>query len=332
MNIENTPDLLNYLKQRGFIQRDTEIQVILLTGGVSNRTVKVDFQGNSWVLKQALNKLRVQGNWFSPPERIYYEAEAIRWFDLHLPGTCPKLVFEDRDHFILAMEAVPHPFDNLKDILMTTVPERAYFEKAGHVLGQIHATGLNLNNIPKIFHDARFFESLRIEPYYLECIKQLKLTEPFFGRLIDDTRKDRYTLTHGDFSPKNLLLKNHKLILLDHEVAHFGDGSFDLGFFIAHLFSKANHIEKQREALLNGVATFFTAYQARFPEMTELREARAVRHSIGCTLARVCGLSRLEYLNPQQREIQISVGIKLIESPPDNIAALINRFADILSE
>lgn len=332
MNIENTPDLLNYLRDRGFIQGDKEIQFTPLTGGVSNRTVKVDFDGKSWVLKQALEKLRVKGDWFSPPERIYFEAEAIRWFDRYLPGTCPKLVFEDRDQFILAMEAVPRPFGNLKDMLMSSAPEQAYFEKAGQMLGRIHATGLNSDNIPQLFQDTQFFESLRIAPYYLECSKQLRLTKSFFKGLIDDTRNDRYTLTHGDYSPKNLLVKDGRLILLDHEVAHFGDGTFDLGFFIAHLFSKANHIEKHREAFLDGIRAFFDSYQMMSPELDRLREERAVRHSIGCILARVRGLSRLDYLNEQQREIQVSAGLGLIQAPPKNMTELVSRFSDILDE
>jgi hypothetical protein len=69
-----------------------------------------------------------------------------------------------------------------------------------------------------------------------------------------------------------------------------------------------------------------------FPELGHLREERAVRHSIGCMLARVCGLSRLGYLNPHQRKIQVSAGLELIETLPGNIIEMVNRFADILAE
>jgi hypothetical protein len=49
-------------------------------------------------------------------------------------------------------------------------------------------------------------------------------------------------------------------------------------------------------------------------------------------LARVCGLSRLGYLNPHQRQIQVSAGLELIETLPGNIIEMVNRFADILAE
>lgn len=323
MNIENTHDLLDYLNNRGFIHADTEIRVTPLTGGVSNRTVKLDFNGNSWVLKQALEKLRVEGAWFSPPERIYHEAEAIRWFENHLPGTCPKLVFEYRDHYILAMEAVPEPFENLKDILMSSAPKAAYFEKAGELLGQIHQAGLDRQTIPKIFHDTRFFESLRIEPYYQECREQIQQTSSFFDQLIKETRADRFTFTHGDYSPKNLLVKRDQLILLDHEVAHFGDGTFDLGFFMAHLMSKANYKSLYRQQFLTGCKEFFNSYRHASGGISADREQKAIKHTIGCFLARVCGLSQLEYLDGHQRNLQKSIALRLIRDTPVTVYELV---------
>ena len=49
------------------------------------------------------------------------------------------------------------------------------------------------------------------------------------------------TLVLGDFSPKNILVHAHGLILLDFECAHAGDAAFDLGFFLSHLLLKTIH-------------------------------------------------------------------------------------------
>jgi aminoglycoside phosphotransferase (APT) family kinase protein len=35
-------------------------------------------------------------------------------------------------------------------------------------------------------------------------------------------------LVHGDFSPKNMMIGSDKVVLLDHEVAHFGDSALTL--------------------------------------------------------------------------------------------------------
>ncbi len=331
MNIENQGELADYLIGKKILPKNAVLKSQMLTGGVSNRTVKVDFEGHSWVMKQALPKLRVKGDWYSAPERIFYEAEAIRWFDQHLPGTCPKLTFEDKDYFIMAMEAIPSPFDNLKELFMTTTPLSEHFTKAGALLGRIHSHGKARRRIPELFFDSQFFESLRIDPYYLVCQQALPQAADFFNSLIHDTREDRYTFTHGDYSPKNLLVKNNSLILLDHEVAHFGDGTFDLGFFLAHVLSKANHHASFRKDFLTGAELFYQAYLDSTGGLTHARKQRAVRHALGCLLARVKGLSPLEYLSAAEKKIQLSTVLRLMVKPPETIPQLAEEFGAMLN-
>ena len=330
MNIENQGELADYLIGKKILPKNAELKSKVLPGGVSNRTVKVDFEGHSWVMKQALPKLRVKGDWYSAPERIFYEAEAIRWFDLHLPGTCPKLTFEDKEHFIMGMEAIPAPFDNLKALFMTSAPLPDHFIKSGTLLGQIHAIGKDRKRIPELFFDSQFFESLRIHPYYVVCQQVLPEATDFFNSLIHDTREDRYTFTHGDYSPKNLLVKNNRLILLDHEVAHFGDGTFDLGFFLAHILSKANHHLSCRKDFLLGTEQFYQAYLELTECLTPARKQRVVRHALGCLLARVKGLSPLEYLTAAEKKIQLSIVLRLLAKPPETVTQLVERFGTML--
>ena len=49
----------------------------------------------------------------------------------------------------------------------------------------------------------------------------------------------RRCLIHGDFSPKNLLVGDDRLLMVDCEVAWFGDPGFDLAFYLNHLFLKS---------------------------------------------------------------------------------------------
>ena len=320
-----------YLKDKGILSGEEAVQFDLLKGGVSNRTVKIDFNSNSWVLKQALNKLRVKGDWHSAPDRIYYEAEALRWFHQHLPGISPQLVYEDKPAYILGMEAVAPPFGNLKDLLLEFPPDPRYFEEAGKLLGSIHFLGKNESLIPEIFYNTQFYDSLRVDPYYKECVRREPKTSNFFTQLIADSKTDRFTLTHGDFSPKNLLVKDEQLILLDHEVVHFGDGTFDIGFFVAHLFSKANYRKEYREKFLEGIESFFIYYSDATGVMEPSREQRAVKHSIGCILARVLGLSQLEYLSPDLKYLQKSIAMSLISKPPTKMSKMVSSFKSLLN-
>jgi 5-methylthioribose kinase len=61
-------------------------------------------------------------------------------------------------------------------------------------------------------------------------------------------------------------------------------------------------------------------------------EARAVRHALGCLLARVAGRSPLEYLGPQERLRQQAAVLALLPEPPKTVAALTRRFLSQLQE
>ncbi|MDA0195155.1 MAG: aminoglycoside phosphotransferase family protein [Bacteroidetes bacterium] len=335
LNIEVIPGLIGYLYQNDWIDDTVKVNASILKGGVSNRVVLLKFDdGISWVLKQALYKLRVEEDWFSAPERIFWEAEAMRWFEKYAPvDAVPKLIFEDQSHYLLAMEAIQPPFINVKTLLLTDDPSNSTcFSSAGKLLGSIQLqASRNPNEIPVLFQDNQFFQTLRIEPYYLETIKAIPETESFLKDLISETFEDQFTLVHGDFSPKNLLMKDNELILLDHEVLHFGDGTFDLGFFICHLLSKANHRPDFRKAFIAGAISFFEAYQSIFGDLGKDREFRVVRHTIACLLARVCGLSQLEYLTSDQRIRQQKVCMEMIQNTPQTINEFTEKINDLFN-
>ena len=60
LDIENFEALRNYLSLRGHLHPGEAVSFDVLPGGVSNRTVRATWaDGRSWVLKQALPKLRV---------------------------------------------------------------------------------------------------------------------------------------------------------------------------------------------------------------------------------------------------------------------------------
>jgi 5-methylthioribose kinase len=130
-------------------------------------------------------------------------------------------------------------------------------------------------------------------------------------------------LVHGDYSPKNVLIHADRLVLLDHEVIHFGDPAFDLGFALTHLLSKAHHMPPYRREFLAAADEFWQVYsQAAAANL----ESRAVRHTLACLLARVAGRSPLEYLTPQERLRQHDAVLRIMPNPPQSIAGLVRTF------
>src|SRR5437588_6265778 len=95
LDIENFDALLAYLRDAGSIGPAETPRFTNLAGGVSNRTVLVErASGPAWVLKQALERLRVQVDWRSDPHRIEREALGMRRLgEIAPPGTITPLVF-----------------------------------------------------------------------------------------------------------------------------------------------------------------------------------------------------------------------------------------------
>jgi 5-methylthioribose kinase len=286
--------------------------------------------GEAWVLKQALEKLRVPVDWFSSPARIHREAAGLRWLtQLSPPGAIPGFVFEDPEHHILAMQAVPQPHVNWKRMLLDGQLYSRHVEQFARLLGTIHLQAyFRRSEVAPDFEDRSFFESLRLEPYYRYCAAQLPETAPFFQTLIDDTLCQRVTLVHGDYSPKNILIFQDRLILLDHEVIHFGDPAFDLGFSLTHLLSKAHHLSARRTEFADAARQYWQTYRLTIGDViwaTDLEE-RAVRHTLGCLLARAAGRSQLEYLSAEERQRQREVAVFSMNHPPATIPELVDGF------
>jgi len=334
-DIENSDALLRYLRKRGHIASDEIPRCTVLPGGVSNRTVLVERAvGEPWVLKQALSKLRVKEDWFSNPARSHREALGLQWLSRLAPaGAIPSLVFEDRECHLFAMKAVSAPHQNWKTRLLAGCVERGQVRQFGQLLGAIHGRARAFfAELSSLFDDRSFFESLRLEPYYQFTAARQPAAAEFLHQLVTDTLATRLTLVHGDYSPKNILIHQGQLVLLDHEVIHWGDPAFDLGFALAHLLSKAHHLPPQREAFLQAAASFWENYTGAAGELAGRRalEARAVRRTLGCLLARVDGRSPLEYLSETERARQRTIVLRLLLSAPPTLPELFEVFGQRL--
>jgi 5-methylthioribose kinase len=324
LDIEDPVVLRKYLAAAGVLADGEAVTVTVLPGGVSGRTVLVEWpDGRSHVFKQALRKLRVAVDWFSDPVRVHREAEGLRRLArLAPPGSVPAVVFEDTREHVLGMEAVPRPHDNWKALLLAGRLDDDHVRQFGRWLGSVHRhSWQQRDELAGAFDDRSFFESLRVEPYYQYTATRVPDAAAFLGELVASTRGRRLTLVHGDYSPKNVLVHAGWLVVLDYEVIHWGDPAFDLGFGLTHLLSKAHHIRARRADFARAASTFYRVYAETLgdvPWAGDL-EPHAVRHALGCLLARACGRSPLEYLDAAGRERQRDTVLALIGRRPARV-------------
>jgi 5-methylthioribose kinase len=335
IDIEDSVSLLHYLREKKLIGAGETVTFEKLQGGVSNRVVLVKPATRAaFVLKQALEKLRVEVDWFCSPDRVHREAMGLRCLaSLAPPGTISKLVFEDFENHLLAMNAVPQPHESWKSLLMRVGPEAEHVRQFGNLLGTIHReSAKSRDRLLRDFEDRSFFDALRLEPYYRYTATQVPEAEQFLSDLVAETLKHRLTLVHGDYSPKNILISAGRLVLTDHEVIHFGDPAFDIGFSMTHFLSKAHHCWRARRAFTDAALLYWKTYLGSLGDQPWLEgaETQAVRHTLACCLARVCGRSPLAYLSPEERSGQKSVVLSLLDRIPTRMDQVIEQFINVL--
>jgi aminoglycoside phosphotransferase (APT) family kinase protein len=310
MNLTAT-NAVEYLRSRGHLAPGESATAGELSGGVSNMVVHIARSGgDDLVLKQVREQLNVAEPWYCSVDRIWREVEVLRHCasllcdirtDVAFHVKVPRLVFEDRENYLYAMTAAPADHVVWKHELLSGKARQHVASACGTLLGTLHARSWHDRSLAKQLDDRQFFFDLRLDPYYRQIAGVHKELSTDIERLIDSVCSERRCLVHGDFSPKNLLVNEDRLMLIDFEVGHYGDPAFDIGFFLSHLTLKACYHAPRDAPFFDLIDSFWSGY---YDEMTlvvssdELQAiiARSIQNFAGCTLARLDGRSKIHYL------------------------------------
>jgi aminoglycoside phosphotransferase (APT) family kinase protein len=217
---------------------------------------------------------------------------------------------------------------------MTGEAEPLYALEAGAALGRIHRATWNDRAVAATFDTLRNFTELRIDPYFNTSAKRLPDLAPWLQRISEQLASQRLALVHGDFSPKNLMIQSGRLIILDAEVAWFGDPAFDVAFLIHHLLLKALHHRRHDRVgdLLALTPTFWRSYADQLPDAeARTMENRVIEITLALLLARVHGKSPVDYLDEAGRRTVTSFVRTHAPSPPGSIPDLAKWWGDGLS-
>ncbi|GJM29488.1 MAG: aminoglycoside phosphotransferase [Cyclobacteriaceae bacterium] len=326
IDIEKPAELRTFLNHHRLIMEHESLGFKILHGGVSNRAILVERNsGPNWVFKQALNKLRVETDWFCSTARIHQEAKALRWLKQIIPDNVPSLVWEDKDNQILGMTEVPTPHTNWKTDLLNGTIDLEQVNTFARLLAKLHDATEQHPQLKEAFREYSYFESLRLDPYYAYTASQVPEASNFLDRLINETKSRKQALVHGDYSPKNVLIHNHQMFILDYEVMHIGDPAFDLGFSLTHFLSKAHAQPKYRNLFFQAALNYWDTYSKAIKEPRDQLEHMTIKHTLACMLARVCGRSQLEYLNQIQKDQQKQAVLSAMSTFPVTLKALIEK-------
>ncbi|TXT30706.1 MAG: Uncharacterized protein FD138_2257 [Planctomycetota bacterium] len=314
----------------------------VLSGGVSNVVMRVSVpDGEDFVVKQSRAQLRTQAAWFSQPERIWRERDVLDVLSRVTPGLVPKLLFEDRDNFLFAMEAIPREHLVWKTCLLDGEADPLIALRLGEALLTVHSQTVGDTDLNEQLGDRTIFDELRLDPFYRFVAEREPELSPALGRLIEETQVTQVCLVLGDFSPKNILLVptetgifdqgRPRLVLVDFETGHFGDPAFDVGFFLSHLLLKTIKHANRVDEYLELVRVFWSAYTdefalGRMPTLPYASiERRTVCHLAACMKARVDGKSTVDYLTSEAQALVRELTREWLLSPPDSLVALLTN-------
>ena len=323
----DSPQALGYLAKRFHLDA-TSIRLTALGGGVSNLVYLAEAPGVRCVVKQALAKLRVEQDWFCSVERIHRECAAMRALGRVLPrGAVPEVLFEDSENHIFAMQSAEPDAIPWKTLLI----EGEIHESTAETIGRYHGAWLRCSESRpewcEEFGDLAVFDDLRVDPYYRSTAARHPELESYFASLIKECLDRRISLVHGDLSPKNILVSGESVMLIDFEVVHWGDPSFDAGFLFNHLVLKAFHRPEWADHYARLAAAYRNALAREAGAGFVWIEPAALRHLGGLLLARIDGKSPAEYLTGEAvRERVRSAACSLMLAPPDRIEGVFGRF------
>ena len=300
--------------------------VTVLEGGVSNRVLLAETSAGRMVLKQALKKLRVEQPWFSDPRRIFREAEAIRRLGPHLgAGSLPAVLFEDPENCAYAMSAAPAESETWKARLLAGDVSPAIARRIGEMLAVVVAVSWRDPEWEASFGDQTVFDQLRLDPYYRTTAGRHPGLAPQFECLMRQSAARRVSLVHGDWSPKNFLVAEDRVMAIDFECVHYGDPAFDAAFLLNHLALKSFFQPRYKARYRNAAAVFWQALVAGFPRGAGWLEEATLAHLGALMLARIDGKSPVEYLDHETRSRVREFACGLMRTPSAGILEVFDR-------
>lgn len=293
-----------------------------LTGGVASDIAMVEFEGRKVCAKFALAKLKVAEDWFAPVHRNRAEYEWLRVASDIAPDGAVGLFGRSDTLNGFAMEYLDGPDVYLwKDALLAGQTPNGEAAVVGDLVGRIHAASAQQGFDAAPFHNADDFRALRIEPYltftagrHPDCSDQLHA-------LADMLYSAQTVLVHGDVSPKNILFRGGRPVVLDAECATLGDASFDPSFCLNHLVLKSIHLPHMAGAYLQEAGAFWNSYSAHITwEAEAALEHRICQLLPALMLGRVDGKSPVEYFDHAAQSRTRDLARRLIMAPPATLA------------
>ena len=297
-------------------------------GGVSATVALAALGGQAVIVKQALAKLKVEADWTCSQDRMAIEQKALETYAQLVPDKVPLPLCYDRENYIMVRQAAPESCATWKEQLLSGLLDFEIARKAIDALVVIHNQTAGQADIAHAFADSRFFRDLRISPYIENVAEKHPQIADLAKEVVTQLLTERICLTHGDYSPKNILVDARNIFILDYEVSYYGHPGFDVAFFTNHFLLKAIKNRSWSESYLNMLLYMTDRYFGAVDMMdAAMLEAQTIRVLGLLLLARVDGKSPAEYITKEEDKRAVrSLALEICAVQPHTYAELVQLF------
>ena len=257
-------DLIERLRRMGLLKAAERARLTPLTGGVSSDIVLVEADGRRFCVKRALPRLKVAALWEAPVERNAAEAAWMRAVARWLPRAVPRILGEDAEAGLFAMEYLaPEDHPLMEDSSFSPAassrisPPRSGAISPSSMRGA-PPTAASGQPSPTTTRSRRSASSPTCARPAAPTLSLRRASMRSRARRWQTKR----ALVHGDVSPKNILHGPRGPVFLDAECAWFGDPAFDLAFCLNHLLLKGARAGADRTRYIAAFSALAGAYLA----------------------------------------------------------------------
>jgi 5-methylthioribose kinase len=298
---------------------------INLDGGVASDVAIVsDEEGREIVVKQALPKLKVAADWRCDPARSSQEVEALRVAPALLGSSVvPRVLWVDAANHRFAMERIDAGLRNWQTQLSAGEVSLMTAARVGELLARLQTESARDSNLATTFATREYFELLRIQPFFVRAAERNPEAREPIDRVIELLRAPGRVLVHGDYSPKNILAQDDRVVILDWEVVHWGEPRFDIAFCLSHLLLTGWRRGSSKSSYYAACHAFTGGYAKHGPiAMHDTVLARVIG---ALALARLDGDSPVNFLDELDVEEARRRALRLLLEPAPSWLELFDR-------
>ncbi len=310
--------IVPYFVSRGIVTGNHLLSARELAGGVSSLVWVIHVDDTPrFIVKQALERLRVAQTWNAPRRRLLLEAQALDIAARIVPENVPSVVDVDPELYTITIAHAPFGSKSWKEDLLSGIARVEIATRLGIILAKLHRGSQH----ELIEGDEQVFEDFRATPFYRVPAERNPIVSAQINLTLQRMLNVKQCLVHGDFSPKNILVAREPWVV-DFEAVHRGDPTFDLAYLVHHLALKSVYRPESAVDYRRCAKGFLYSYR-QHGVINPFFDFPYLASQIGCLLlARVDGISPVDYLTVQDQQALRYAATQILLSPPNDVDRL----------